>query len=127
MSAVVLQRSVKPSARKYDHLEGAWEVHYSVVQHLLSVIRTCQEGVDTSRLPPAWLQYLEQEHVHDVKKPLATLHLLPTAPIEVIKAAYKALCLLNHPDHGGDIVRFREIDEAYQHVMKFQGPTKKLF
>ncbi|MCI0337978.1 MAG: J domain-containing protein [Acidobacteria bacterium] len=32
-----------------------------------------------------------------------TMYLLPNAPPEVIKASYKALALLHHPDRGGDL------------------------
>ena len=35
----------------------------------------------------------------DVRDAFAVLHLLPSAPLEVVKAAYKALALLHHPDH----------------------------
>jgi hypothetical protein len=42
------------------------------------------------------------------------LHLLPTAPPELVKAAYRVLALLNHPDKGGDTETMRNINVAYE-------------
>lgn len=38
----------------------------------------------------------------------------PGAPAEVIKAAYRALMKIHHPDVGGDPQRAKEIEEAYR-------------
>jgi len=37
-----------------------------------------------------------------VDQAYAVLHLLPTAPPEVVQAAHRALVKLHHPDRGGD-------------------------
>jgi len=44
----------------------------------------------------------------------ARLHLLPDAPAELIKAAYRELAKLNHPDKGGDTARMQELNEAFR-------------
>jgi hypothetical protein len=44
----------------------------------------------------------------------ARLHLLPDAPPELIKAAYKTLAMKFHPDHGGDTRRMQELNEAFR-------------
>lgn len=44
----------------------------------------------------------------------AALHLLPTAPPELVKAAYRCLAMLNHPDRGGDTRAMQAINEAYE-------------
>jgi hypothetical protein len=44
----------------------------------------------------------------------ARLHLLPDAPPELIKVAYRELAKLNHPDHGGDTARMQELNEAFR-------------
>jgi len=46
--------------------------------------------------------------------PHAVLHLLSSAPPEVIKAAYRALSILNHPDRGGSHIKMVEINAAYE-------------
>jgi len=49
--------------------------------------------------------------------PYQTLHLLPSAPPEVVKAAYKALATLHHPDKpGGDGERMKVINDAYRRL-----------
>ncbi len=46
--------------------------------------------------------------------PYTALWLLPGAPPEVIKAAYRALALMNHPDHGGDTAAMQRINAAFK-------------
>jgi DnaJ-domain-containing protein 1 len=47
------------------------------------------------------------------------LHLLPTAPLEVAKAAHKALALIHHPDRaGGDVQRMQRINAAFDLIME---------
>jgi hypothetical protein len=48
--------------------------------------------------------------------PYKTLHLLPSAPPEVVKAAYKALAMKLHPDHGGDTEAMQRINAAYRRL-----------
>lgn len=40
----------------------------------------------------------------------------PGAPAEVIKAAYRALMKIHHPDVGGDTEKAKEIEEAYRNL-----------
>lgn len=46
----------------------------------------------------------------------ATLFLLDGAPIQVVKAAYRALSKLHHPDAGGDPEKFKKINLAYKEI-----------
>lgn len=48
------------------------------------------------------------------------LHVQPDAPIEVIRAAYRALIALHHPDSGGHHARAARITEAW-HVLGDAG------
>lgn len=41
-----------------------------------------------------------------------TLHLLPSAPPELVTAAYRALAQLHHPDRGGDTGAMTQINQA---------------
>jgi DnaJ-class molecular chaperone len=43
----------------------------------------------------------------------ATLWLRPGAPAPVVKAAYRALAALHHPDTGGDVDAMRHLNAAY--------------
>jgi DnaJ homolog subfamily A member 2 len=42
------------------------------------------------------------------------LHLLPSAPPEVRRAAYRALAMLHHPDKGGDVETMKRINAAWE-------------
>lgn len=46
-----------------------------------------------------------------------TLCILPGAPPEVVKASYKALAFLCHPDRGGNAEHFRQLTNAYEKVL----------
>jgi hypothetical protein len=48
--------------------------------------------------------------------PYTALHLLPSAPPEVIKAAYRALAVKLHPDHGGNEEEMKRINAAYKRL-----------
>jgi hypothetical protein len=52
----------------------------------------------------------------------ATLFVAPDAPIEVIRAAYKALAMLYHPDLGGDLERMVALNRAYEELVSEKGP-----
>jgi hypothetical protein len=47
----------------------------------------------------------------------ALLHLIPGAPIEVVKAAYRAVALKAHPDTGGSDAQMKVINAAYEKLM----------
>jgi curved DNA-binding protein CbpA len=40
------------------------------------------------------------------------LHLLPTAPLAVIEASYRALARLHHPDAGGNAEHMKLLNAA---------------
>lgn len=51
-------------------------------------------------------------------EPWATLHLLPSAPPEVIQAAFRALARLHHPDRGGNEETMRKINNAWEQLKR---------
>lgn len=58
----------------------------------------------------------ERPQPRTVPDAFATLHLLPSAPPEVVRASYKALAMKHHPDHGGDTEAMQKINEAYRRL-----------
>jgi DnaJ-domain-containing protein 1 len=46
----------------------------------------------------------------------AALHLLPSAPPEVVRASYKALAMKHHPDKGGDVRVMQQINQAFERL-----------
>ncbi len=49
--------------------------------------------------------------------PYVTLHLLPSAPPELIRAAFKCLAQIHHPDKGGDEEAMKRLNEAYGRLL----------
>lgn len=82
----------------------------------------------------SWLSWMRRElkadvvysgphHHSDLRDPqvsltpaYATLHLLPTAPLELVKAAYRCLARINHPDVGGDTRSMQQLNIAYAYI-----------
>jgi hypothetical protein len=120
----VLKALVRPySYRKWDHDEDAWLFHWHWLQQVVEAARRNFEHVDYSQLPTAWQMRaagaaMGAELALDgfVQDPFQTLHVTEDAPWEVIKAAYKALAAMHHPDAGGDRDAFERVDRAYRHL-----------
>ena len=55
--------------------------------------------------------------------PYAILHLLPTAPKDVVKAVRRQHAIMNHPDHGGDGESMSKINRAYEEIMRALSPN----
>ena len=47
----------------------------------------------------------------------ATLYLLEGAPLEIVRAVYKALAVKHHPDKGGDVGVMSSINVAYKEIL----------
>lgn len=59
-----------------------------------------------------------------VKDYYKVLGVRPGAPAEVIKAAYRALMKIHHPDVGGSKERAQEIEEAYRQLAAALEPAR---
>lgn len=126
----LLRSGVKPlSYRKYDRAKGTWSVHISKLPLVVAFGKRYFAHVDYSALPDAIqiqiVQRLQENRYREdlgpgpaasaaAKTPHQVLHLLPTAPPEVVKASYRALVSIYHPDHGGSADDFRAIQEAFE-------------
>ncbi|HEY7182350.1 MAG TPA: J domain-containing protein [Blastocatellia bacterium] len=114
-----LKNCIPPMSLRYSRKAGGWVV-------------SSDSGVDQwLRIARNWRYVLiMREHGDwddddDAQRPIAkaqmqpadafrTLHLLDSAPPEVVRAAYKALALLHHPDAGGDQEQMTAINLAYE-------------
>lgn|SRR5262249_47367 len=52
--------------------------------------------------------------------PHAVLHLLPTASLKLVHAAYRLEAMEHHPDHGGDGEVMKEINAAFEALTKHE-------
>ena len=119
----ILQYSVKPTThRRYDPKTRTWLVYWKQLRTVTEAAKRFYSHVDWSRLPGDWQLYLAgaeistQIAVPEGPNPYEMLHLLDDAPLEVVKAAYKALARIYHPDNGGSEAKMAELNTAYSEI-----------
>ncbi len=114
-SIAIPQRLYNPAMREWFVDEGAagrmrWWLEYCRANLSAEVEWLDGDDSETEWTPPNSARPKSAD-------PYQTLHLLPSAPLEVIKAAYKALAIKHHPDkHGGDEERMKAINDAYRRL-----------
>lgn len=59
-----------------------------------------------------------------MSKAFATLGLPETATPDEVKAKWRELCMIHHPDRGGGPVEFNEIHKAYKIAMEEASAPK---
>lgn len=104
-----IRYEVAPDYRYYA--EGAWHVH---LKYLQAVVDYAGAEIDTQKLPANITRALNIETSMD---PYSVLHVTKSAPLCVVKAAYKALSLFVHPDQGGTTEQSVQLNKAYQRVI----------
>lgn len=128
-----IKYGLKPeSYRRWNPDRRRWEVYCEKLLLVVSMGRRFFNHVDYSSLPERiqiTIAKHAKEHADDCKKSIRTtdgenpyqvLHLLPSAPFELVQSAYKTLAFLSHPDKGGDKDQFQRIDAAYRQLKKLK-------
>lgn len=104
-----LKARIPAYARSYDAGSKAWTVISGpFVDVAIDVLEDCFRASNV---------YIADDRTRVSRAssstdPYAALHLLPSAPPELVKAAYKTLARLNHPDTGGDTTAMQQINAA---------------
>jgi hypothetical protein len=98
-------RNYEPTKKTW--LITDWERLDEWIGELRSVyaVETVYDDEQPSRKPPP---------PQSIASPFQTLYLLPNAPPEVVKAAYKALSRLHHPDLRGSNEKMIAINRAFE-------------
>ncbi len=116
-----LKSSIPACFRSYDPQARRWLIQGVAYDRLL------RWASDARKTLPAQVEW-EWTYAGDEEKrawtpppqqprdAYAALHLLPSAPAELVKAAYRTLAQLHHPDHGGDDERMKKINAAYKRL-----------
>ena len=110
---------VSPTYRKYDPRARHWTVARLAEKQFRHWLAYARQMLDAQ---VEWIAGDDSEtEWTPPKKPQAvdpyqTLHLLPSAPPEVVKAAYRALAMMHHPDKGGDTATMQTINDAYRRL-----------
>ncbi len=99
--------------RHWDGEEKVWAVSYLYEEKLIRLCQTCFGGV---------VQYGQQKSTQAIQASprYQALHLLPSAPGEVVMAAYRALSKLYHPDVSQDpnaTEKMKKINVAFDDIM----------
>ena len=133
----LVKAGVKPLAyRQWNGDTGRWRVHITRLPMVVAYGKRYFDHVDYSSLPDSvqielvrLLQIVEQRcqtppppvvprKITRPEQAYQALYLLPTAPPEVVRAAYRALALLLHPDRGGNEEAFQHLQTAYEVLKK---------
>ncbi len=108
-----LKTRIPAYARRYDPDSHAWTVissHADVATRLMLDVFSDVETVGAQTGPTF-------DRGSDTREAaLVVLHLRPTAPPELIDAAYKALARLHHPDRGGDTATMQRLNRAADQI-----------
>jgi len=122
-----LKSYIHPSARSYDPQARQWHVDLDAqtefdrwLTYLVTVLgariewrhdeaRGKESGGQQREWPPTGHRKPATR-----EELFARLFLLPGAPQEVVKAAYRELAKIHHPDKGGDTRRMQELTEAFR-------------
>ena len=107
-----LKRAVPSPLRTYDPDTRTWTVaarYVSGVYHLLDQVFG-EVGVEGSRSGAA------DRGRPTGGDPYVVLHLLSTAPPELVTAAHRCLAKLHHPDAGGSTAVMQRINRAVESI-----------
>ena|SRR5215813_423764 len=76
--------------------------HFAIV-HQVGTCKVQQQNGRSEKSPPP-------------RGPHSVLHLLPSAPPELVRSAYHILAKLLHPDVGGSTTKMQELNQAYKEL-----------
>ncbi len=95
--------------RTYDGVTKTWTVSDAYATLAVDLLLEHYPDAETPRRSRAQPRSRAGSGGNDFE----ILHLLPTAPREVVDASFRALAKLHHPDKGGDPAVMRRLAEAH--------------
>lgn len=116
-----LKGEIPAYARTYDPDTKTWTVHAAYAARAVALMRqtfvaVTEYGADRSATSPP-------DPIRRTDPDFAILHLLPSAPPELVESAYKCLVKINHPDRGGDHEAMIALNEAITRLRQRLGAT----
>jgi hypothetical protein len=115
--------------RNYNSAWRTWYVKWDATTQLFEWIKQVREafGAKIEGMKGPWTEYRKpnwqssydappprrERHVESEYEAYQVLHLLPSAPAPLIKAAYRELAKIKHPDHGGNDEEMKRINSAF--------------
>ena len=103
-----LKAEIPGYARSFEPANKTWTVRSAFAARAVGLLLQCfpDARIERPGTRPGPASILTPA------RPFAVLHLLPTAPPELIDAAYRTLARLHHPDVGGDPEAMRALNDA---------------
>ena len=118
-----LKSAITPDMRSYNPATREWFVDEDAAGRMRRWLEYCRANLY------AEVEWLEGETYEDPEAewtppkpkpkavdPYVTLHLLPSAPPELIRVAFKCLAQIHHPDKGGETEVMQRINDAYRRL-----------
>lgn len=105
-----LKTVIPPSMRVWNGGDKSWEVRDSYLTDIISLLQAFFDEVEQDLTTPT-----------DPNGTYPELFLLATAPDELVKAAYKCLAVLYHPDRGGDPIKMSALNVCYDKIKRERG------
>ncbi len=102
-----LKRRIPAHSRRYLPDSRAWFVSAAYLEQALAIFRACWPSMRITHADGDGPAPVDPHPPLAEERHYATLHLLPSAPREVIDAAYRALVKTNHPDALPPAIRGR--------------------
>ena len=108
-------REVPSYARSYDPTSRAWTVSQPYIATAGALVESVFPDVEVEDHS---VHFDPPQSDNRSSNEYKTLHLLPTAPPELVESAYKCLSRLYHPDRGGDPERMVAINSAVETIRR---------
>lgn len=110
-----LKEAVPASRRRYNPELNLWEISAAVRGALAAWAFGLTTFFDVEIMGDA----LPETQAAD-SSPYAALWLRDGAPLDVVKAVYRALALRTHPDRGGSTEEMQRLNAAYEQIVSLQ-------
>lgn len=109
-----LKNHLPPSMRRWDPMDKIWLIHELYLDDAIELMDQYFDDYEIDIPEP--LQNQNQG-------PYGILFLLPNAPNELVKSAYRTLSMRYHPDKGGSTETMARLNQAYEDIKNERGLT----
>lgn len=120
------------ASRKWEPKDKEWVINLRERKEAIEILRKFYDPITEENSPPGEQQKKKRERRRQstnkasfvgvaTTSEYADLHLLPNAPPELIRSAYRTLSKLYHPDTNkisGSEEKMKTINRAYEIIMK---------
>ena len=115
-----IKSTIAPRERRWDSFERRWTIRITSWGTFSAMAEAFEYDFYLTGRPVPGAQHFSPAGAtgKTTNAPLETLFLLPGAPAELIKAAYRVLAQMYHPDKGGDHVKMKLINAAYEKLLR---------